>query len=280
MTEGERWTRDELDELRAERFAPGAWRRFLAASFARARVQRREHPRAHAQTLALGVLALLAWMLVWADGRPGLAIVGTVWLVLVLLMVDWHLGMLERADGRRLDGLGAANATTVLRTAAIPAFGVVDRSALLVALTAFVSLDLLDGWLARRRHEETRLGAWLDGSSDSVAAVVLVVAAERLDAIPSWLVVLVVARVAAPVLVLSVAYFAAPTCLPARLWVRAPGVAVRLPAVAAAAGIGLALADVAGGVPLAASGAALSLLSFAAVVGRHVAGSRRAVLAP
>ena len=44
MTSGERWAADELDGLRAGRFRPGVWARFLRASFARAADTRRARP--------------------------------------------------------------------------------------------------------------------------------------------------------------------------------------------------------------------------------------------
>lgn len=266
MTDGERWTREVLDRLRAAHFAPGAWFRFLGASFERARAQRSIHRRAHAQTLALGAVGLAGWVLVWAAGRPLLALLGAAWWVLIALMLDWHLGMLDRPDGRPLTGLGVANAVTAARGGAIPVFVALDRSGLLVAFAAFAALDILDGWLARRQDEETRLGAWLDGSFDSVAAVVLALAAERLGGVPLWLALLVVARVAMPWLVLGFAYFAAPRWLPERPSVRAAGLAARLPAIAAGAGIGMSLAGIDGGVPVATVGVVGSLVAFTITV--------------
>lgn len=261
MTDGERWTRDVLDELRTASFTPAAWRRFVAGSFARAREQRTAHRRAHAQTLVLAGGGLGVASLVALAGRPGPALVGAAWWVLLTLMLDWHLGMLQRPDGRPLVGLGVANVVTVVRGASIPVLLFVSEPGLLAAVAASVLLDVLDGSLARRRDEATRLGAWLDGSVDTLTATVAALAAARLGSIPDWLGVFIVARVAAPWVVLVVAYFALPARL-SRLSLRAPGLLARLPGAAATLGVGLALAGLDAGVPLAAAGVAASFAAF------------------
>jgi hypothetical protein len=107
-SEGELWVEELLDELRGGRFRPAAWSRFLNASFARARRNRQERELAHRQVLALGAVGLVAWAGVAASGRPLFATLAAGWWVLVLLMVDWHLGMLERADGSAMAGLGSS----------------------------------------------------------------------------------------------------------------------------------------------------------------------------
>src|SRR3954469_11949004 len=97
LTEGERWSRELLDRLRAERFRPGAWGRLLGDAFARARVVRGRRPALVGQSRRWGAVGVAAavpfgprvvssWALWWA-------------------MVDWHLGMVEGAAGER--GLGA-----------------------------------------------------------------------------------------------------------------------------------------------------------------------------
>jgi phosphatidylglycerophosphate synthase len=273
MTDGERWTQDVLRELREGRFAPAAWRRFLAASFGRAREQRRIHGRAHGQVLALAAAGLAGWALALIAGRPMLALAGVVWWVVLLLMLDWHLGMLERADGSRLDGLGMANAVTAMRGGAIPAFAALDRPGLLVGLAAFATLDVVDGFLARRRDERTRLGAWLDGSLDSVAAVVVIVFAQQLGAVPAWLTFFVLLRVVAPWLVLAVAYFVSPRSLPWQPALRAPGLAARLPASLAAVGVGMSLAGAQFGVSVAATGVGASLILLTVLVARQIEAS-------
>src|SRR3954453_1223640 len=99
LTDGERWSRELLDRLRAERFTPAAWRRFLADALTRARVVRGRRPDLVRQSRRWGVAGLAAaapfgwraavrWALCWA-------------------MVDWHLGMVER-PGSAEPGTGGA----------------------------------------------------------------------------------------------------------------------------------------------------------------------------
>ncbi len=266
MSDGERWTRDVLHELRAARFSPHAWHRFLAASFRRAREQRRAHPRAHAQTVALALAGLVGWALVGAVGRAWLAVAGAAWWVLVMLMLDWHLGMLERPDGRTLPHLGVANTVTLIRSAALPILFVLDATGLLVMLAILAALDVADGGVARRLDEETRLGAWLDGSLDGLLAASFVVAALRIDAIPGWLAVLIAARVAFPWLVVSLVYFLSPSPPRASDAMRLPGLAARLPGATAATGLGLALVGEAVGVTIAAAAMAASFALLAITI--------------
>src|SRR3954447_24606056 len=91
LTDGERWTRELLDRLRADGFRARAWRRFLSDAFVRARVVRARRPDLVRQSRRWGATGLVAalpfgawpaahWALWWA-------------------MVDWHLGMAETSGG-------------------------------------------------------------------------------------------------------------------------------------------------------------------------------------
>ena len=90
------------------------------------------------------------------------------------------------------------NLLTLLRTAAAPVLIVLleDRAfdlALLVFILAGVS-DGLDGYIAKRYHYETRLGAILDPVADKVLLVSGFVMLTVLDLVPLWLLVTVVFR--------------------------------------------------------------------------------------
>ena len=74
-----------------------------------------------------------------------------------------------------------ANGATVARTVAAVPLGVValvERSVplLVAAYVVYWFGDILDGWLARRLHQETRLGAVLDIVTDRASTAVLVAA--------------------------------------------------------------------------------------------------------
>ena len=258
MTDGERWAAELLADLRAERYTPRAWGLFLARSFRRAGATRSERRRARAETVALGAAGLAAWGGLAAAGRPGLAAAGAGWWLAVLLMVDWHLGMLERPDGRALDGLGAANVISLARAGLVPALPVLSPTALAAALVAAHATDVLDGRLARARGEVTRLGLWLDGAVDTLLLGVAAVAAARIGAIPGWVAGLVLARCALPWALAAGIYF---------VRARAPRhdghVSGRLPGFVLLAGLVLS-PFWAGGATVVAAGATAGLLTLAA----------------
>jgi len=253
MTEGERWTRGALLELRTARYTIPAWRRFLARALERAGDGRRWNRRAHGQALVLFGVGLATWAAVGLAGYPVLAAVGGFWWLLVALMLDWHLGMLERADGRRLQGLGVANVVTLTRAGVVPALLALSPTALAVALLVAGASDVLDGWWARRRDEVTRLGFWLDGTIDTLVLGVGVAAAARVGLVPSWIAGLVVVRYAFPWLAVAGLYFVHAQGPPGDGHVsgRIPGAAlvvgVALAAVHPPAGAGLAAAGAIGG---------------------------------
>jgi hypothetical protein len=85
LTEGEQWSRELLDRLRAERFSFDAWRRFFDDAFRRARLIRGRRPALVRQSRGWGSAGLAA--AVPFGARPALS-----W-ALWWAMVDWHLGM-------------------------------------------------------------------------------------------------------------------------------------------------------------------------------------------
>ncbi len=167
MTEGEAWAEELLRELRSRRYRPRAWTCFLATSFARAHGVRQQRRREHRQALLAGAVGLTAWVAV-APVRPWLALAGALWSLLVTAMLDSHLGMLENNDGQPLHRLGLPNLLALARAATAPALPVVSPALLAILLIPVGISDGIDGPLARRRGEETRLGAWLDGSVDTL----------------------------------------------------------------------------------------------------------------
>lgn len=209
MTDGEAWTAEQLSALRAARYAPNAWIRLLARSFARASENRAEWRRAHRQTVVLGVGGVAAWLLApLAAGRPWLALAGVLWWLLVTLMVDCHLGMLEDPSGRRFDGLGLANLLSIARAAVVPALVVASPALLLALLVPAGVADAIDGRVARARGEESRLGLSLDGGVDGLVVGAAAIGAARADLLPWWVAALALGRHALHWLVLAAASFA------------------------------------------------------------------------
>jgi len=162
VTEGERWTREELRRLLDARFAPRAIARFLVASQRRANEIRRARPdlaRQEARWIAGGALAWLAPP-VRDHARAGLA-----WWSLTALMLDWHLGMLETPEGEPRP-LGPADALTLARAWAVPLAARRPTPALIAAAAA---TDVLDGHAARATAP-TRAGRDLEGLVDACFA--------------------------------------------------------------------------------------------------------------
>jgi cardiolipin synthase len=102
-----------------------------------------------------------------------------------------------------MTALTPANQLTLLRMLLIPAFVILVIYgylgwALLVFMTAGAT-DALDGLIARRSGQKTRLGAWLDPAADKLLLVstfiVLTVPTLGLaNPLPIWLTVLIISR--------------------------------------------------------------------------------------
>ena len=220
LTDGERWSRELLDRLRAERFSARAWVRFFDDAFLRARVVRARRPALVRQSRRWGAAGLAAavpfgpraaasWVLWWA-------------------MVDWHLGMAETRDGSERP-LGAADALTLGRIWAAP---VVRRHPRPWLVAIGMASDLADGMLARRAGP-TRLGRDLDSTADTLLTDQALRGLIDKGALPPGILTLERARLALATAVVFASYFgrSEPT----------PAMSARRPA-AALAGAGLLLA--------------------------------------
>ena len=91
-----------------------------------------------------------------------------------------------------------ANAVSVVRLLAIPVFlWLVINDRLLVAfilLVAAVLTDFVDGMIARRMNEITKLGQFLDPFADRLFIAATVIALAIQDVVPWWFVVAVMLR--------------------------------------------------------------------------------------
>jgi phosphatidylglycerophosphate synthase len=256
VTEGETWAEELLSELRAGRYRSRAWSRFLGESFARAHAVRRERRREHRQVLIVGAAGLTASVAV-APVSPWLALAGALWALLVTAMLDWHLGMLEDNDGRPLHRLGLPNLLTLVRAATLPALPVVPPVLLAMLLIPVGITDAIDGPLARRRGEETRLGAWLDGGVDTLVRSAAAVGAARHGLLPWWVAALVAGRYALSWLVVSLVYF-----VRARRPPRAGLFSSKAPGVLMFSGLALAALHLPGASTFVVAGAAAGLATF------------------
>jgi hypothetical protein len=176
VTEGELWTREQLRALLEARFSPRAIVRFLAASQRRANDVRRRRPELARQSRRWIAVGAAAWAGAAAAGgplraraRPGLS-----WWALTWLMLDWHLGMFETADGRPRP-LGPADALTLGRVWLVP-IAAAEPTPVVCGLAA--ASDVLDG-VAARATEPTRAGRDLEGLADTCFAVAALRGARR-----------------------------------------------------------------------------------------------------
>ena len=90
------------------------------------------------------------------------------------------------------------NLLSMLRLALVPPFLVLivvgDYVAALIVLVVASFTDLLDGYLARRLHQVTRLGQILDPAADRLYIFAALVGLAANDLVPWWIVVVIVAR--------------------------------------------------------------------------------------
>ncbi|MEL7974969.1 CDP-alcohol phosphatidyltransferase family protein [Isoptericola sp. F-RaC21] len=90
------------------------------------------------------------------------------------------------------------NLVSVLRLALVPVFAVlivVGEDVWALAVLAFSGFtDWLDGVLARRLHQVTRLGQMLDPAADRLFIFVTLIGLTWRDVIPLWILVVIVAR--------------------------------------------------------------------------------------
>jgi CDP-diacylglycerol--glycerol-3-phosphate 3-phosphatidyltransferase len=217
------FVRDLLDDLRGDGFAPAAWGRFLFRAWEQSRATAKAHPaltRSWARSAA-SLLAVQAGVLA-VEGLIGDSVSARRTAPGALLWMTWagfdcwaHLGLAQAARGRPLQrAFGAANTLTLARRAIAglligrlligrPA---TPRYTLLAAVAAVIT-DTVDGPIARRRSEVSRLGSYLDGMADLEiwTALTLTLAAQRLW--PGWLTGLVLLRWLAPFAAAAGSYF-------------------------------------------------------------------------
>ena len=94
--------------------------------------------------------------------------------------------------------MGLANWLTVLRILLIPVFVTLlvyrQRGPALAVFLAAALTDLLDGYVARQRGSQSRLGAFLDPMADKLLLVSSFVTLTWLRALPFWIAAVVISR--------------------------------------------------------------------------------------
>jgi cardiolipin synthase len=94
--------------------------------------------------------------------------------------------------------MGLANWLTLLRIVLIPVFVsllVYRRPGAALGVFALAAItDLLDGWVARRRRSQSRLGAFLDPMADKLLLTASFVTLTYLRVLPFWVAAVVISR--------------------------------------------------------------------------------------
>ena len=94
--------------------------------------------------------------------------------------------------------MGLANWLTVLRILLIPVFVTLlvykQRGPALAVFLAAALTDLLDGYVARHRGSQSRLGAFLDPMADKLLLMSSFVTLTWLKALPFWIAAVVISR--------------------------------------------------------------------------------------
>jgi len=180
-----------------------------------------KEPPGHAQTGRIILVSVLVFFLLHCLFLAGLTwLYGLAWQRLLLFLAVgavYHalfLGglLLVRGEfnlepsGELLRGLNLPLILSFMRFSAIPAILYLFlslrsypaiRSALVPFLAFILLTDLLDGILARRLRQTTRIGRILDSSGDYVLTIVMSIVYTANQWIPVWLLVLVLVRLAA-----------------------------------------------------------------------------------
>ncbi len=206
MTEGERWAQDELQLLRRRGFTPAAIHAFLLASQRRSAEVRRASPALARRARRWEVAGFLAWGILAAGGvqpfRRRLA-TGLGWWAATSQMLEWHLGMVESADGVPRN-LGTADALTLTRAWLVP---VIADSLSPAALAVAAVTDGLDG-VAARATVPTRAGRHLEGLVDASVLTAALMCAARERRLHAAVIGLELGRLVAGVGFATAVYFA------------------------------------------------------------------------
>jgi len=165
---------EHLKDLRQQRFAPRAILTYARRVGAHVRAELLANPSAVRAiwTVALvyfllAFLAAFAMSLAWDRGLAERFFVGTVaWMLVAFGFVTLAVGLLRDGDGYRLGSLNLPLMLTLLRISLIPGICLfLEERHFAVALATYLVAalsDVLDGSLARRWRQITRLGVVMD----------------------------------------------------------------------------------------------------------------------
>ena len=197
-----------LRDLRRDRFTPAAILLYARRVAARVREQIYANPGAvrSVWSVALGFFAAAflaaVGMALFYDRQlaADFLLHTALWILPTFALVTLSLELLRDRNGYRLSALNIPVTLTLLRVVLVPGLALfLIEGHLLVALIVFLlaSLtDVVDGWIARRWNQVTRLGTILDPQVDIVFTFGLLFALARAHLLPDWVFGLAVLRYA------------------------------------------------------------------------------------
>lgn len=118
--------------------------------------------------------------------------------------------------------MGLANCLTTFRIVLIPVFVTLlvyrrATAALVVFLLASLT-DMLDGYIARSRGAQTRLGAFLDPMADKLLLTASFITLTHLKVLPFWITAVVISRDLVLILGAALIHVAGGTIYPTPTW--------------------------------------------------------------
>lgn len=197
-----------LRDLRRDRFAPAALLIYVRRVGARVRDEMVANPSAvrSVWNVALGFFAAAFVAAV------GMALVydrhlaydfflhTALWIVPAFAFVTLYLELLRDQEGYRLSALNIPVTLTLLRIVLVPglALFLLDQHyhAALIVYGLAALTDVVDGWVARRWKQTTRLGAVLDPLVDIIFNLALFFALAVSNLLPMWVFMVAAARYA------------------------------------------------------------------------------------
>jgi cardiolipin synthase len=219
------FTRELIDEIARDHYRLRAWRRLLSRSWLRSLEDMDKSP-ARTRSFWLWVVAVAAMgigiilLTLWFRAPEQALTASLLWLPWYagsVFFVVTHLGMVDDSHGMPHQRLLLANGLSFMRLALapliiwpclqIPAHPVTGSIFALFLATLLVS-DLLDGWLARRNDQCTRLGRMLDVIADMAILTFLAIGLYLAEIIPGPLLLLLIVRYPTLLIVLLVLSFA------------------------------------------------------------------------
>jgi len=224
-SEPSEFTRLLLADLARRGYGFAAWKAFLADAWARSLEDIENNPAltrsfmlSAAMTFVAGLIVIaVAWLFVSREIAVSSIALWLPWYGLACAFVLTHLGMADQGDGVVNERFSTPNQLTFMRLSLAPLVMVPGLAVPPTTETAFVFLglivflsvtDVVDGWVARRRAEITRLGRMLDYLADNAFLVFVTAGLYLANAIPTSLLWVLVVRYPGSIVAALIMYFA------------------------------------------------------------------------